>query len=394
MSNHFFPNTTQTPDIILDRWLAVLSGSEFKVLMYLVRRTYGFGKRDGDQISLKQMVSGIRRTTDGTPLDWGVGLDKDTVLGALSVLVGLGMVVRTQQRGEKQEYTPTHYAINLSAPMLERDEAIKAIRDLRATFKKAPSRNFQTTPLAEETDRGLGESSGQGLAEESDSPLAEETDKGCGNPSAIQHTEHNKQKDKQHQQTDSVVDDAPVSGGDDAPLPEGSVISETAEMPTETPEGNPLEDSLAAQLIALGVTDVVAFDLATNFPERCQKQLEYLPHRNVRNPGGFLNRAVRENFPPPSGFGAPKATATPATARVPRPKMQDSPERQLAKAELEKLLARVEADPDLWAEVQQEAHKRLPPPIRDGKGRGSAYQGALRGKIIEVVLGRKERGEI
>jgi hypothetical protein len=392
MSNHFFPNTTQTPDVILDRWLAVLNGSEFKVLMYLVRRTYGFGKRDGDAISLKQMVSGIRRTTDGTPLDWGVGLDKDTVLGALSVLVGLGMVVRTQQRGEKQEYTPTHYAINLSAPMLDRDEAIKAIRDLRATFKKNPSREIPTTPLAEESDRGLGGNFGQPLSEKSDSPLAEESDRGCRKTSAIQHTEHNIQKDKQHQQTDSVADHGPVAVGDDDALPEDSVISETAEMPAETLESNPLQDSLASQLIALGVTDVVAFDLAANFPERCQKQLEYLPHRNVRNPGGFLNRAVRENFPPPTGYGAAKASAAPA--RAPKPKMQDSPERQLAKAELEKLLARVEADPDLWAEVQQEAHKRLPTPVRDSKIRGSAYQGALRGKIIEVVLGRRERGEI
>ena len=44
MARALIPNSTQVPDLILDYWMPKLSGSEFKVLMYLCRRTYGFGK--------------------------------------------------------------------------------------------------------------------------------------------------------------------------------------------------------------------------------------------------------------------------------------------------------------------------------------------------------------
>ncbi len=59
MTRALIPNSTQVPDVILDHWMAALSGAEFKVLLYVARRTYGFGK-DSDNISLNQMASGIR----------------------------------------------------------------------------------------------------------------------------------------------------------------------------------------------------------------------------------------------------------------------------------------------------------------------------------------------
>jgi len=36
------PNTTQVPNIVLDRCMASMSGAEIKVVLYVVRRTYGF----------------------------------------------------------------------------------------------------------------------------------------------------------------------------------------------------------------------------------------------------------------------------------------------------------------------------------------------------------------
>jgi hypothetical protein len=36
------PTTTPTPDEIFDVWLSELTGSELKVLLYIVRRTFGF----------------------------------------------------------------------------------------------------------------------------------------------------------------------------------------------------------------------------------------------------------------------------------------------------------------------------------------------------------------
>nr|MDP9471051.1 replication protein [Chloroflexota bacterium] len=52
------PNFTQVPDELFDVLMPQLSDAELRVLLYIVRRTFGF-KRDADAISLSQMVSGI-----------------------------------------------------------------------------------------------------------------------------------------------------------------------------------------------------------------------------------------------------------------------------------------------------------------------------------------------
>jgi len=66
MARELLPNSTQVPDVILDFWLSELSGAELKVVLYVARRTYGFGK-ERDNISLTQIGSGIRKR-DGSVL--------------------------------------------------------------------------------------------------------------------------------------------------------------------------------------------------------------------------------------------------------------------------------------------------------------------------------------
>ena len=58
------PRYTQVPDQLFDELLSVLTGAELKVLLYICRRTFGF-KKDSDNISINQMLNGIRRK-DGT----------------------------------------------------------------------------------------------------------------------------------------------------------------------------------------------------------------------------------------------------------------------------------------------------------------------------------------
>ena len=67
MSGFTKPTTTQTPDALFDYWLTRLTGSELRVLLYAIRRTFGFGK-DSDAISLNQFLRGIT-TQDGRVLD-------------------------------------------------------------------------------------------------------------------------------------------------------------------------------------------------------------------------------------------------------------------------------------------------------------------------------------
>src|SRR5579863_9609467 len=82
---------TVFPDALLDRVMANLTGAEFKVLAYIVRRTFGF-RKVSDTISLDQICSGIK-CRDGRPLDEGTGLSKKTAIAALKGLEDKGVIV-------------------------------------------------------------------------------------------------------------------------------------------------------------------------------------------------------------------------------------------------------------------------------------------------------------
>ena len=123
MARALIPNSTQVPDVIIDQWMAVLSGAEFKVLLYIARRTYGFGK-EADNISLNQLANGIRRR-DGTQLDRGTGLSRTGVKEACKGLIQKGLLIRTANRvSDGHESEESTYRLNLFAavPMTEAEE--------------------------------------------------------------------------------------------------------------------------------------------------------------------------------------------------------------------------------------------------------------------------------
>jgi hypothetical protein len=78
------PRYTPIPDQLLDGVMAFLSGAELKVLLYIMRHTYGY-KKSADSISVKQMVEGIT-AGDGTVVDHGTGLSKASVHSAVKRL--------------------------------------------------------------------------------------------------------------------------------------------------------------------------------------------------------------------------------------------------------------------------------------------------------------------
>lgn len=84
------PNTTPVPDELFDVLAARLTESELRVLLYIVRRTFGFKKRS-DAISLKQLVEGIK-TRDGRVMDVGTGMSKQGVLRGVQGLVRKGII--------------------------------------------------------------------------------------------------------------------------------------------------------------------------------------------------------------------------------------------------------------------------------------------------------------
>jgi len=92
------PNTTPTPDDLFDLFLPVLTHAELKVLLYIVRRTYGF-KKSSDRISLRQICKGIV-TKSGKRLDSGTGLSRQGAITAVKSLEKRGLIVVERVRTE------------------------------------------------------------------------------------------------------------------------------------------------------------------------------------------------------------------------------------------------------------------------------------------------------
>src|SRR5688572_9834944 len=103
------PNGTIVHDDVFDVLLPQLTDPELRVLLYIIRRTFGF-KKDSDNISLKQMVEGIR-TKDGRVLDGGAGISKASVARGLKGLAEKGIIVATHNSSLERGNEPTTYRL-------------------------------------------------------------------------------------------------------------------------------------------------------------------------------------------------------------------------------------------------------------------------------------------
>ena len=106
------PNTTPTPDLIFDQIMQELDEKELKVLLYIIRRTYGF-KKSTDNISINQMVEGITKK-DGTVLDKGTGLSKRSVQRAVQSLAAKNLIVVRQNFDATQGNLPSTFSLRSS----------------------------------------------------------------------------------------------------------------------------------------------------------------------------------------------------------------------------------------------------------------------------------------
>jgi hypothetical protein len=92
------PNGTIVPDDVFDLLAPELTEAELRVLLYIVRRTFGF-KKNRDQISLTQMVEGVK-TRDGRTLDKGTGMSRRGVMKGCAGLVEKGIIIVEKRRSE------------------------------------------------------------------------------------------------------------------------------------------------------------------------------------------------------------------------------------------------------------------------------------------------------
>ena len=111
------PAYTITPDELFDELLSQLNGSELKVLLYIIRRTFGFKKKT-DNISTNQIMNGIK-TKDGRRLDRGTGLSNRAVINAVKTLEEKNIIIANRRMDKEKGNLPTTYSLNILPPYEE-----------------------------------------------------------------------------------------------------------------------------------------------------------------------------------------------------------------------------------------------------------------------------------
>lgn len=111
------PNSTQVPDQLFDRLLPNLNGGELKVLLYIIRRTFGF-KKNNDNISIAQISRGIT-TKKGNVLDLGTGLSKSSVVRAVKGLLEKNVIIAIKRSNKEKGDLPTTYSLNITSPVYQ-----------------------------------------------------------------------------------------------------------------------------------------------------------------------------------------------------------------------------------------------------------------------------------
>lgn len=103
----FAPNTTQVPNVIFDYWMGRLSPAEFKVLLCICRKTFGWHKMR-DSISLSQ----IEKAT---------GLSHFGVVKIINSLIDLKLIIKVNTKNSDNSYETNQYEINVLCLNPEQD---------------------------------------------------------------------------------------------------------------------------------------------------------------------------------------------------------------------------------------------------------------------------------
>lgn len=124
MNEKLIPNSTQTPNIILDLLIPRLPEAESRCMLYIARRTYGFHIEE-DRISFTQFMHGIKNKK-GERLDYGTGLARASVNEALKNLrQAEAIFVKRDSKGN-------YYKINLG---MDIDEVVQKVNQFRKYTK-------------------------------------------------------------------------------------------------------------------------------------------------------------------------------------------------------------------------------------------------------------------
>jgi transcription initiation factor IIE alpha subunit len=104
------PTATTVPDQFFDELLPTLHLSELRVLLFIIRCTYG-SRRLSAEISLRDMMDGVV-DAEGRLLAPAVGLSKATVCRALAALRKRKIIIAERRRTAENGNEPTCYRLN------------------------------------------------------------------------------------------------------------------------------------------------------------------------------------------------------------------------------------------------------------------------------------------
>lgn len=95
------PNYTQVPNAIFDQWMAILTPAEFKVIMCIARKTFGWNKTY-DRIPLKQ-------------IELMTSLSRQGVVNSLDSLIEKGLITKIKSKTIKGDDDSNKYEINVNS---------------------------------------------------------------------------------------------------------------------------------------------------------------------------------------------------------------------------------------------------------------------------------------
>lgn len=149
------PEFTTVPNDLLDRFLAQLSGAELKVLLYIVRRTFGW-HQDEASISLNQMERG--RTVGGKVVDQGTGLTRKTIYTAVRSLEARNCIIATHHTAPDGTARGTAYRLRVidrpATPTRELLPGGRGTIPLRQGNHSPRGRGILATPSFREKETG------------------------------------------------------------------------------------------------------------------------------------------------------------------------------------------------------------------------------------------------
>lgn len=122
------PHYTQVPDVLFDEHLRHLSGAEVKLLLWIVRKTFGYGKR-ADDISLGQLAN-------------GTGLGISSVKRSVKDLEAKGLILVKRDLTKVGDSAVNTYALRMTAggrPKMDLPSA------QNGPHKKQPLKKQETT---------------------------------------------------------------------------------------------------------------------------------------------------------------------------------------------------------------------------------------------------------